>query len=49
MARRRPPRNVTYSNQPRIAPNTIIEATFGVGRSFSCTMRVDWASSILGL
>jgi hypothetical protein len=43
MARRRPPRNVTYFEPvpPCLAPNTIIESTFEVGRSFSCTMRVD--------
>ena len=43
MLRRRPPRNVTYFEpvRPRLAPNTIIESTFGVGRRFSCTMRVD--------
>jgi hypothetical protein len=27
--------------RPRLAPNTIIELTFGVARCFSCTMRVD--------
>jgi hypothetical protein len=43
MARRRPPRKVTYFEpvRPRLAPNTIIESTFGVGRRFSCTMRID--------
>ena len=43
MARRRPPRKVTYFEpvRPRLAPSTIIESTFGVGRRFSCTMRVD--------
>ena len=43
MLRRRPPRKVTYFEpvRPRLAPNTIIESTFGVGRRFSCTMRVD--------
>ena len=43
MARRRPPRKVTYFEpvRPRRARNTIIESTFGVGRRFSCTMRVD--------
>jgi hypothetical protein len=40
---RRPPRKVTYIEpvRPRLAPNTIIESTFGVARRFSCTMRVD--------
>ncbi len=39
MARRRPPRKVTYFElvPPRLAPNTIIEATFEVGRRFRCT------------
>src|SRR5215472_14523180 len=43
MARRRPPRKVTYFEPvlPRLARNTIIETTFGVGRRFRCTMRVD--------
>ena len=43
MLRRRPPRKVTYFEpvRPRLAPNTIIESTFEVGRRFSCTMRVD--------
>ena len=43
MLRRRPPRKVTYFEpvRPHVAPNTIIESTFGVGRRFSCTMRVD--------
>ena len=43
MARRSPPRNVTYFEPapPRLAPNTIIESTFEVGRRFRCTMRVD--------
>ena len=43
MARRSPPRNVTYFEPvaPRLARNTIIESTFEVGRRFRCTMRVD--------
>jgi hypothetical protein len=43
MAGRRPPRKVTYFEpvRPRLAANTVIESTFGVGRRFSCTMRVD--------
>ena len=43
MARRSPPRKVTYFEPvpPRLARNTIIESTFGVGRRFRCTMRVD--------
>ena len=43
MARRRPPRKVTYFEPvlPRLARNTIIETTFGVGRRFRCTMRVN--------
>jgi hypothetical protein len=43
MARRSPPRKVTYFEPvpPRLAPNTIIESTFEVGRRFRCTMRVD--------
>jgi hypothetical protein len=43
MLRRRPPRKVTYFEpvRPRLAPNTIIESAFEVGRRFSCTMRVD--------
>jgi hypothetical protein len=42
MARRSPPRKVTYFEPvpPRLAPNTIIESTFDVGRRFRCTMRV---------
>jgi hypothetical protein len=45
MARRSPPRNVTYFERvpPRLARNTIIESTFDVGRRFRCTMRVDCA------
>jgi hypothetical protein len=43
MARRRPPRKVTYFEPapPRLARNTIIESTFEVGRRYRCTMRVD--------
>jgi hypothetical protein len=43
MADRSPPRKVTYFEPvlPRLARNTIIESTFGVGRRFRCTMRVD--------
>jgi hypothetical protein len=43
MARRSPPRNVTYFEPvpPRLARNTIIESTFDVGRRFRCKMRVD--------
>ena len=43
MARRRPPRKVTYFEPvpPRLARNTVIEATFDVGRRFRCMMRVD--------
>ena len=43
MARRNPPRKVTYFEPvpPRLARNTIIESTFEVGRHFRCTMRVD--------
>ena len=43
MARRNPPRKVTYFEPvpPRLARNTIIESTFDVGRRFRCTMRVD--------
>ena len=43
MARRNPPRKVSYFEPvpPRLAPNTIIESTFDVGRRFRCTMRVD--------
>src|SRR5437763_12673432 len=43
MVRRRPPRKLTYFEPvpPRLAPNTIIESTFEVGRRFRCTMRVD--------
>jgi hypothetical protein len=43
MAPRNPLRKVTYFEPvaPRLAPNTIIEPTFEVGRRFRCTMRVD--------
>ena len=43
MARRNPPRKVTYFEPvaPRLARNTIIESTFEVGRRFRCTMRID--------
>ena len=43
MARRSPPRKVTYFEPvaPRLARNTVIEATFDVGRRFRCTMRID--------
>jgi hypothetical protein len=43
MARRNPPRKVTYFEPvpPRLARNTVIESTFDVGRRFRCTMRVD--------
>jgi hypothetical protein len=43
MARRNPPRKVTYFEPipPRLPRNTIIESTFDVGRRFRCTMRVD--------
>ena len=43
MARRNPPRKVTYFEPipPRLARNTIIESKFDVGRRFRCTMRVD--------
>jgi hypothetical protein len=43
MARRRPPRKVTYFEPvpPRLAPNTIIESTFDVGRRFRRRMRVE--------
>jgi len=41
MARRNPPRKVTYFEPvpPRLAPNTIIESD--VRRRFRCTTRVD--------
>jgi hypothetical protein len=43
MARRNPPRKVTYFEPvaPRLARNTIIESTFEVGRRYRCTVRVD--------
>ena len=43
MTRRSPPRKVAYFEPvlPRLAPNTIIESTFEVGRRFRCTMRID--------
>jgi len=43
MARRNPPRKVTYFEPvpPRFARDTILETTFAVGRRFRCTMRVD--------
>jgi hypothetical protein len=43
MARRNPPRKVTYFEPvpPRLSRNTIIESTFEVGRRFRCTMRID--------
>ena len=43
MARRNPPRKVTYFEPvaPRLGRKTIIELTFEVGRRFRCTMRID--------
>src|ERR1700731_2179429 len=43
MSRRLRPRKVTDPEPvvPRLARNTVIESTFGVGRRFRCTMRVD--------
>jgi hypothetical protein len=43
MLRRSPPRKVTYFEPvpPRLARNTVIVSTFGVGHRFRCTMRVD--------
>ena len=43
MARRNPPRKVTYFEPiaPRLARNTVIESTFEVGRRYHCTMRID--------
>src|SRR5580692_4336508 len=43
MTRRSPPRKVAYFEPvlPRLAPNTIIESSFEVGRRFRCTMRID--------
>ena len=48
MARRRPPRKVTYFEpvRPRLARNAIIESTFEVGRRFSCRGASIAASSI---
>ena len=48
MVPRIPPRKVTYFEPvpPRLAPNTIIESTFDVGRRYRCTMRVIAGSSI---
>ena len=48
MARRNPPRKVTYFEPvaPRLARNAVIESTFDVGRRFRCTMRVDCGHSI---
>jgi hypothetical protein len=50
MARRSPPRKVTWFEPvpPRLAPNTVIESTFEVGRRFRCTMRVDCGQLDLG-
>jgi hypothetical protein len=50
MARRNPPRKVTYFEPvaPRLARNTIIESTFEVDRRFRCTMRVDCGQLDLG-
>jgi hypothetical protein len=43
MARRNPPRKVTYFEPvpPRLARTTVIESTVEVGRHFRCTMRID--------
>jgi hypothetical protein len=43
LARRIPPRKVTYFEPvaPRLARSTVIESTFGVGRRFRCTMRIN--------
>jgi hypothetical protein len=43
MARRRPPRKVTYFEPvpPRLARNTVIVSTFEVGRRFRCTLRIN--------
>jgi hypothetical protein len=41
MARRSPPRKITYFEQvppPRLGRNTVIESTFEVGRRFRCTI-----------
>lgn len=50
MARRNPPRKVTYIEPvaPPLARNTVIESTFEVGRRFRCTMRVDCGPLDLG-
>jgi hypothetical protein len=40
MARRNPPRKVTYF-EPVPPRNTVIESTFEVGHRFRCAMRVD--------
>jgi hypothetical protein len=43
MARRNPPRKVTYFEPvaPHLPRNTIIESTFDVGPRFRCAMRID--------
>jgi hypothetical protein len=43
MVHRAPPRKVRYFEPvaPRLARNTVIESTFGVGRRYRCTIRVD--------
>jgi hypothetical protein len=43
IARRRPPRKVTYFEPvlPRLPRNSIIESSFEVGRRFRCTMRIN--------
>src|SRR6266446_3884456 len=43
MARRTPPRKVTYFEPVPAAPRAqhLVESTFEVGRRFRCTMRVD--------
>ena len=43
MARRNPPRKVTYFEPvaSRLARNTVIGSTLEVGRRYRCTMRVD--------
>jgi hypothetical protein len=42
---RRSPRKVTYFEPvaPRLARNTVIESTFGVGRRFLCMMRIEFS------
>jgi hypothetical protein len=47
---RRLPRKVTYFEPvaTRLGRNTIIEATFEVGRRFRCTMRVDCGGNPAG-